>query len=873
MSVFKKAGVVVTTPSSGTYVIEEIGNIGMLATLLDERLFKCQSGYDPGVFEDEDKAAEDEKVEKEEGQQPREKKEDLRPAKRAGRRGCPAERRTEKRMGEEADEGHSAKKRPSQTRAALAAARRRAAKKAATEAAKHAAQKETRALEQVEAHDEDEEMKEQVEEEDVGEKVREIDEGKHGGDEEDDEDKGIVETQGASEAIMTAGPLSRRTRPPRDLPPASDVFEDEDGDDEGVNEDVAPTVGDGRGTFSEATMLTDSLRRARFDVGEIYSFSAREAALNKLRGWGSVVECKIKRIINSRSVVVACKTASTASESAFYGSYRIPMSTALRVLSGRHSKGEAHRSADHSPTLQSGGASRKTHRHVNDKPSENAAVAAAAPSRCLPPMFLIGSPPPGAGPSQGQLARRKKATAGLAFPGTGGGRGGSRSSGGGRGKTIAPVAACAPSKSRARRAGDAERDPPDARGRGAGPVSKRRRIGRKDQAQPPGAVADWRDATNAGASSFRSSVRDEHLGIATTDGVRKRRRELNRDGEPREWWGHEDVRLGEDDPYHHAEDRDDVEEAWQHGGGGNDGGSDGDRGMVSASHLEKLMGGFASLRREVRANMTAVTASVERLAYELRMTRTAVVTRHSRADNDDGDATELGLFAFGDGGEIATRSGDDSGGAPTIHVDIAAEGAMLSSHERLLASLRTERRQESARHAAELAELRDIIYGEARRRAEEGEREGEALGPHSEQQPQLQPLADAALPVVASPAEPTTAPTDAPVPGAPEEDTPTQQDQEAPSTHSDDDAAAATAAATPGHQEREPTELTAVPQADISVEIAQGEKEEEGEPASAARKREATERRDEEDDFVAGLESLPKLVDMPDAGLDFHRSA
>ena len=34
MSVFKHAGVVVTTPSSGTYVIEEIGNIGGLADLL-----------------------------------------------------------------------------------------------------------------------------------------------------------------------------------------------------------------------------------------------------------------------------------------------------------------------------------------------------------------------------------------------------------------------------------------------------------------------------------------------------------------------------------------------------------------------------------------------------------------------------------------------------------------------------------------------------------------------------------------------------------------------------------------------------------------------------------------------------------------------
>ena len=38
MNVFKRAGAVVTTPSSGTYVIEEIGNLGGLCDLLDERL-------------------------------------------------------------------------------------------------------------------------------------------------------------------------------------------------------------------------------------------------------------------------------------------------------------------------------------------------------------------------------------------------------------------------------------------------------------------------------------------------------------------------------------------------------------------------------------------------------------------------------------------------------------------------------------------------------------------------------------------------------------------------------------------------------------------------------------------------------------------
>ena len=38
MSAFKKAGIVVTTPSSGTYVIEAIGNVRLLANLLNEYL-------------------------------------------------------------------------------------------------------------------------------------------------------------------------------------------------------------------------------------------------------------------------------------------------------------------------------------------------------------------------------------------------------------------------------------------------------------------------------------------------------------------------------------------------------------------------------------------------------------------------------------------------------------------------------------------------------------------------------------------------------------------------------------------------------------------------------------------------------------------
>ena len=44
MSAFKKAGVVVTTPSSGTYVIEAIGNVGLLSDLLREYLDSLPDG-------------------------------------------------------------------------------------------------------------------------------------------------------------------------------------------------------------------------------------------------------------------------------------------------------------------------------------------------------------------------------------------------------------------------------------------------------------------------------------------------------------------------------------------------------------------------------------------------------------------------------------------------------------------------------------------------------------------------------------------------------------------------------------------------------------------------------------------------------------
>ena len=43
MAVFKQYNVVVTTPSSGTYVVEEIGNLGRLFDLLEERAAYLQN--------------------------------------------------------------------------------------------------------------------------------------------------------------------------------------------------------------------------------------------------------------------------------------------------------------------------------------------------------------------------------------------------------------------------------------------------------------------------------------------------------------------------------------------------------------------------------------------------------------------------------------------------------------------------------------------------------------------------------------------------------------------------------------------------------------------------------------------------------------
>ena len=114
-------------------------------------------------------------------------------------------------------------------------------------------------------------------------------------------------------------------------------------------------------------------------VGGVHSFNAKEAALCKLQGWEHVRECSIKEV-TSRSVVVACKT--TTSD-AFYGNYRIPAPTALRVLGSRRgergSRGGRDRGGDSSPLFPSGGAAR-----TKAAAAAAAAVAAAAREQLSP---------------------------------------------------------------------------------------------------------------------------------------------------------------------------------------------------------------------------------------------------------------------------------------------------------------------------------------------------------------------------------------------------------------------------------------------------------------------------------------------------------
>jgi hypothetical protein len=246
--------------------------------------------------------------------------------------------------------------------------------------------------EAVEAKEEEDAPKEEDQEDEGGKNGEEEGEGEEGEEGKEEQDQDLEDMQEAAEAIMAAG---------RMLPPPQNKDEDEDDEDEDENADLGEQDmhqgrgGEGRGMLplSEAAILADSLLKAQLEVGGIYSFNAKEAALCKLHGWENVRECSIKRV-TSTSVFVACKTttSSPANDDEFFGSYRIPASTALRVLGSRGGeRGESGGGA--SLAFPSGGAARK-------KAAAAAATAAAevlssgGGGRGLPQALTIGFPPP-----------------------------------------------------------------------------------------------------------------------------------------------------------------------------------------------------------------------------------------------------------------------------------------------------------------------------------------------------------------------------------------------------------------------------------------------------------------------------------------------
>lgn len=272
----------------------------------------------------------------------------------------------------------------------------------------------TKKQEAVEGKDEDAEE----EEERLGTDDEEEGGSGHGhGDGDGDGEEDMADMREAAEAIMAAGRMVPRKRPPDGLPPVADAMHD--GEDEDEDEDRDANVdGEGYGDWvegdggeggrrwrgmeplSEAAVLADSLRKARLEVGGIYSFNAKEAALCKLHGWDHIRECAIKRVTSS-NVVVTCKTTFSSPTDGFYGSYRIPAPTALRVLgshrqesggAGGSEGGGAGGSGGNSLLFPSGGSARK----------RAAAAAATHAGRGLPEALALpaGPHPLGAEPSR-----------------------------------------------------------------------------------------------------------------------------------------------------------------------------------------------------------------------------------------------------------------------------------------------------------------------------------------------------------------------------------------------------------------------------------------------------------------------------------------
>ena len=365
MAVFKEAGVVVTTPSSGTYVIECIGNIGVLADMLGARVREV--GGDDAVR----RAEEAFRLGSAEGASSRLSR---------GAKGS-----TVRAMA-----APKPKREPSKTKAAIAAAKRRARIKAEKLAAEEEARRASR-----EALLRASRGRASPPRISHGPK-REIPfAARH--DRSLDVERDVAEAAEAMRRMIPAASPSVGLG----LPPDADASE-EAGDEAPAttthsDDDAKETEGEGTTDVTAASLFEVRLRE-RFPRGAAFAFDREEAAVCEMRGWDRVAACRVLRVA-ADAVHVACRTAET--NGAFVGAYRVPPRAALRVLiddvaptiagalggRGPEARLPAGKRSSPPPTFPSGSAERR--RAVAS--AEAAAAALAAPRRETPNEFEPGS--------------------------------------------------------------------------------------------------------------------------------------------------------------------------------------------------------------------------------------------------------------------------------------------------------------------------------------------------------------------------------------------------------------------------------------------------------------------------------------------------
>ena len=350
MAVFKDAGAVVTTPSSGTYVIECIGNVGALADLLAD----CARELGGDEARNADEAF---------GGVPSDAATSSRPSRKrkavAATRGSPKPKRE-----------------PSKTKAAIAAAKRRARIKAEKLAAGEARQA-SRELPSL--------------------RNRET---KYAYDASLDVEEDVAEAAEAMRGMIPAAFPSGLGLPPDfDAVSESDEEGREDLREGGATKNQPETPSafpegtaneTDRGRDRSAASLFAARLRERFPRGAAFAFDRKEAAVCEMRGWDRVAACRVRSVDADGGVIVACRTAET--DGAFVGAFRVPPRAALRVLAHRApetlgERGEEKRLPEPPPTFPSGSAERR--RALASAAAAAAALAAAR--REGPDAFAPGS--------------------------------------------------------------------------------------------------------------------------------------------------------------------------------------------------------------------------------------------------------------------------------------------------------------------------------------------------------------------------------------------------------------------------------------------------------------------------------------------------